>query len=241
MRKIFYYLTLLLICISCSTDDTDETCNSDCTTIYGKIIRADNTGISDVKVTFSFVQFAPYSYQRNIAVAYTDENGDYEINGFIKDAELGIIKNFQITIDIEKVESLLTDNFLKPSELLQEIVPTVNELVISGVVNRNEPINIVDFTVPYKSNLTVNLNNFEPPLQYDLFGLTNHVEYGFENQKMLTTFENVNQLNTEYNITTGIGNNELEIRKVKNGSITRETEIVMINSSPSNLILTYEY
>jgi len=94
MNKIIFLLLAFSLFQSCQVDDSAKGCNENCTSVIGRVVRADNTGISNIKVAFSFVQFVPYNYTRNIAETYTDENGNYEIIGFIEDRELGINENF---------------------------------------------------------------------------------------------------------------------------------------------------
>jgi hypothetical protein len=242
MKKIALTLFVLLLFQSCETevDDTDKVCSENCTSVIGRIARADNTGIPNVKVTFSFLQRAPYDYVRHIAEAYTDNNGNYEIIGNIKDRELGTNKEFKISVDIEQIEDALSNNFLKPSELLEEIGPKVDEIIIPGVENR-EQIEIVDFVVPYRSDLTINLNNFQPIEQVDQFIFTNRVEYGFENQKIMVKYGRTETLNEQFSFTTGIGINKLKISKFKNAIFETETQEVEITETPSNMVLNIEY
>lgn len=241
MKKFILLILTFSLFQACEVDDTGETCSDKCTSVIGKIIRADNTGIPNVKVTFSFVQFAPYSYTRDIAETYTDDNGNYEIIGFIKDRELGELNKFLVSVEIDPIENALSDIFLKPSELLPQTVPSVNEIIIPGVDNR-EQIQIVDFTVPFKSDLTVRLNNFQPIESVDNFRFRCDVQYGFENQKFSVNFDETEQVNQEFNFVTGIGANSVRIFKIKNGSsMNGETQEVVVTDNPSNITLDFEY
>jgi hypothetical protein len=241
MKRILLLLISLIFFQSCEVDDTDDICSKNCTSIIGKVIKADGAGIPNVKVTFSFEQFAPYSYTRYIAETYTDENGNYELIGFIKDSELGLSKSFRISLEVDPIENSLDGIYLKPSELAHHTVPRFNEIIISGVENRNQ-IEIVDFIVPFKSAMTVHLNNFEPIENFDNFQFRCDVQYGFENQKIPIYFGEAEQMNQEFNFTTGIGINSVKIYKVKNGLIDYgETQEVIISENPSNIILEFDY
>ena len=241
MKKVVLLILTLSFFQSCEVDDTGEICSDNCTSVIGKVIRADNTGIANVKVTFSFVQFAPYSYTRNIAKTYTDDNGNYELIGFIKDRELGELNNFRVSVKIDPIENALNDDFLKPSVFQPHILPDINEIIIPGVNNR-EQIEIADFIVPFKSDLTVRLNNFQPIESVDNFRFRCDVQYGFVNQKFLVNFDETEQINQEFNFVTGIGANSVRIFKIKNGSsMNGEPQEVIVTDTPSNITLDFEY
>lgn len=226
---------------SCTQDDTDKICASDCTTIIGKIIRADNTGIEGVKVTFSYIISTPHYHTRNIASGYTDQNGNYTMSGYINENEIDISKEFKITIDTLKVQSSLNNEFLKTNEIQKDILTRTANIVIEGFPTRPEIINIVDYIVPFKTELTINLHNFEPVIDYDLFGFESKVEYGFKNQFALTMSENANSTESQYHVITGRGENIIKVRKIKNGQFTDFTENVILTGTPSNVSLDFEY
>jgi hypothetical protein len=243
MKILFKLLAFILIIqfTSCEKDDSNSVCNGNCTTIKGKIVRADNSGIEGVEVIFSYVFFAPYSYRRVIAKTKTDENGNYEMQAFLKDSELGTSEKFQILVDKVKIENSLTANYLKPSELLQEIVPKIEEIIIPGIENRNEIINVPNFKVPYKTDLTIKLNNYISVVPTDSFGFEHRVEYGFENQYILCKNENSTGLNSIFNFTTAIGNNRVRIFKWKNNVDTYLVQDISLTTNPSNQIVEFEY
>ncbi len=234
-------LLFLLSFFSCKQDDTDEVCTNDCTTIQGKIIRADNSGIEGVKVTFSYIISTPNYSIRNIADGYTDQNGNYSFSGYIKDNEIDLTKNFKITIDTLKVQSSLSNAFLKTNEMPKEILSRTDNIVIEGFQTRPETINVIDYIVPFKTDLTINLKNFEPIIDNDLFGFESRVEYGFREQMALTMSVNANSANTQFNIITGTGENAIKVRKIKNGSLSNYNETIIINETPSNISLDFEY
>lgn len=240
-KILFFSLICFISLLSCEKDDTDEICTSDCTTIQGKIIRADNSGIEGVKVTFSYIISTPNYSIRNIADAYTDQNGNYSMSGYIKDNEIGVIRKFKITIDTLKVQSSLSNDYLKTMEIQPDVLSRADNTVIEGFKTRPETINVVDYIVPFKTDLTINLNNFEPIIDYDLFGFESKVEYGFRNQNVITMSANAHSTNTQFNIITGIGENEIKVRRIKNGEVTYSTENIIITETPSNVSLNFEY
>jgi hypothetical protein len=239
--KSVYFILILLLCLSCEEDDTNLICSTDCTTVTGKIIRADGSGIKDVKVTFSFVQFAPYRVTRNISESFTNQNGEYEIKGFIKDRELGTLNNFRISVDINSIENSLGNDYLKPSELIPETAPSVNEIIIDGINNR-DPIEIVDFIVPLKSDLTINLNNFQPVGLADRFGFNCKAQYGFADQKFPVIYQETSQINSQFNFVTGQSENTVNVFKIKNNMVEPNIrQNVNITSNPSNQELSFDY
>lgn len=237
----FLIIVISIVLFACEKDDSHKACTENCTTVIGRIARADNTGISDVEVTFSFVQFAPYSYKRVIAKTKTDQDGNYEFQAYINDNELGALKTFQVIIDKEKVEAALSDDYLKPSDLLLEIVPQVEEIFLPGIEHRNDIINVPNFIVPYKTDLTVKLNNYIPITETDQFGFIHRVEYGFENQFILCTNNRAVEQNSQFTFKASVGNNRVRVFKWKNNVDSNEIQDINLSTIPSNQVLNFEF
>lgn len=240
-KLLFLSLVCFLGLLSCDKDDTNEVCSSDCTIIQGRIIRADNSGIEGVKVTFSYIISSPNSRARNIADTYTDQNGNYSMSGYIKDNEIDLTKKFKITIDTLKVQSSLSNDFLKTSEIQLDILSRTDHTILEGFNTRPATINVVDYIVPFKTDLTINLKNFEPIINHDLFGFEAKVAYGFRNQNALIRSANANNINSQFNLITGTGENEIKVRRIKNSEVTYATENIIITETPSNVSLNFEY
>jgi hypothetical protein len=234
-------LAIIISFASCEKDDSDKACTENCTTIRGRIARADNTGIQGVEVTFSYVFYAPYSYKRIIAKTKTDDNGNYEMQGYINDNELGTNETFEIAIDKAKVENSLSDAYLKPSELTQEVFPRLERVTIPGIENRNEIIMAPNFIVPYKTDLTITLNNFVPAVPSDYFGFKHRVEYGFENQFILCKIEHATGANATFNFPAAVGNNKIQVITWKNNVNSYPVEDVLLTTIPSGQAFEYDY
>ena len=134
-------LMVLFVCLaSCygTDNDTSQICNGNCNVFTGRIYTENNTGIPDVEITLSYsLNQIGANYNRIIAKSKTDNNGNYTIEAFIKDSEFNV-GFFHLTIDENKIENSITNEFYKPSELINEIAPRINECSFSDLENRSQ-------------------------------------------------------------------------------------------------------
>ena len=251
MNKIIKILIVVLLVnfISCSKDDNVYyDCNGDCNQFKGRVYTEDGVGIRDVEILVSFT--ASYgsglNYTRNIAKSKTDSDGNYYMEGFVKDNEFNN-GSFYLAIDDTKIENSISSNFLKPSELYEDGYSKNNVFLIPNLVNRSQIIS-TDYKVPYKTILVVNLNNFNPSSPNDTFGVGNGIKYGFETQNRFLT----KQLNNQgFNFSTGInttmyipsvyGENHLRIYKFRNGLGEYLDEVIFIENPNTTPPLNYSY
>ena len=247
---ICLFLALSICLTSCygTDDDTDKVCNENCNIFNGRIYTENNVGIANVEITLShsFINIGA-NYNRIIAKSKTDNNGNYTIEAFIKDNEFNA-GFFRLTIDENMIESSITNEFYKPSEIVNQVSPTINECTFSDIENRTQ-IKTIDYKIPYKTNFVVNLNNFNLTTPNDRFGVGNRIEYGFQlgNNKFLTKqntsngFGYANGLNTTLTITGVFGKNYLTIYKFKSGLVDNVLETITINNPNANPPLNYSY
>jgi len=244
---------LLILSISLTScygtdDDTNEVCNGNCNVFTGRIYSENNVGISDVEITLSYtLNQIGANYKRIIAKSKTDINGNYRIEGFIKDSEFNG-GYFFLNADENKIENSLSNDFYKPSEIVGEVAPASNEYLIPNLTNRSQIINI-DYKIPYKTSLIVNLNDFNQTNPNDQFGVGNRIKYGFESdinrfltkQSADTGFGYGIGTNSTLTIPSAFGENYLSIYRFKNGLVEYTNETVIINNPNTNSPLTYTY
>ena len=176
-----------------------------------------------------------------------DNYGNYNFEAFIKDNEFNA-GFFHLTIDETKIENSITNEFYKPSELVNELAPKINECLIPNLENRTQITNI-DYKIPYKTNITVNLNNFNLTTPNDQFGVGNRIPYGFQvgynrfltKQYTETGFGYANGLNTTLTIPSAFGENYLTIYKFKSGLVDNVLETITVNNPNTNPPLNYSY
>jgi hypothetical protein len=248
IKCLFLVLSICLTSCYGTDDDTDKVCNGNCNVFNGRIFTENNVGLADVEITLSYsLNQIGANYNRIIAKSKTDNNGNYTIEAFIKDSEFNV-GFFHLTIDENKIENSITNEFYKPSELVNEVAPRINECSFSGLENRTQ-ITTIDYKIPYKTNFVVNLNNFNLTTPNDLFGVGNRIGYGFQRgyNRFLTKqttsqgFGYANGLNTTLTIPGVFGENYLTIYKFKSGLVDNILETITINNPNTNPPLNYSY
>lgn len=251
--KNFIKLFLALISFtfySCSGthDDTALTayCNGNCNVITGRIYKEDNTGIGGVGVLFFYkASGIGYNYTRVIARTVSDADGNYTIEGFVKDNEFNS-GNFFMTVDTQKIESALTDDFFKPSDLVSEF-PAVNAYMFPYIHNRSA-IHNIDYKIPFKNTQIVNLTDFNPVTANDYFAIGNYISYGFPNdfstflaKQSGNGYSYADGINTTVNLAAVFGSNKLVVSRRKNNEQLVIFETVTIDNPNPNVPLTYPY
>jgi hypothetical protein len=248
IKGLLLILGVLLISCSETIDDTGQVCSGNCNRFSGKIYTESNIGIPDVEITLKcFFSGIGTKYERIITKSKTDNNGNYDFEAFIKDREFEIC-SFQLTIDENKIENSITNDFYKPSELVNEVAPRINECFIPGLKNRSQITNI-DYKIPYKTTLTVNLNNFNFTSPNYRFGIGNRIEYGFQTgyNRFLTKqstdsgFGFANGTNTIITVPSVFGQNYFRIIRFKNSLDESTNETVLVNNPNTNLPINYTY
>lgn len=248
IKCLFLVLSICLTSCYGTDDDIDKVCNANCNIFNGRIYTENNIGIPDVEITLSYsLNQIGANYNRIIAKSKTDSNGNYTIEAFIKDSEFNV-GVFHLTLDEYKIENSITNEFYKPSELVNQVSPRINECSFSDIENRSQ-IKTIDYIIRYKTNLTVNLNNFNSTNTFDQFGIGNRIPYGFQlnNNRFLTKqntdtgFGYSNGFNSTIIIPSVYGVNYFRVIRFKNGLDEGTNEIITINNPNTNPPLNYSY
>lgn len=240
--KFFLFSFIIILIFSCSrTDDSSvNECSSGCTTINGKIVRDNNQGVKNITVEFSFKE-SNFS-TRVIARGTTNENGFFEIEGYINSEELGnTTGSFVVSID----ENNVPEDYIKKSGTIEATVGFFRGVSTSygkniQTIHTRDTIIKYNLILPLKESLTLKVQNFDPSIE------GNKIEIN----SFLKTLENVsdgtftifNSVNNKYNqqnfeiLTIGAKNfnNELIISKRKNGVIETETIEFFVEAGQSN-------
>lgn len=248
IKSLLTILSVLFVSCYGNDDDTSQVCSGNCNRFTGKIYTENNVGIADVEITLSYtLNQIGANYERIIAKSKTDSNGNYNFEAFIKDNEFNV-GFFHLTVDENKIENSISSEFYKPSNLVNEVAPRINECLIPNLENRIQITNI-DYKIPYKTNLTVNLNNFSLTTPNDKFGVGNRIEYGFQvgSNRFLTKqstdsgFGFANGTNTILTVPSVFGQNYLTIYRFKTGLVDNVFETITVNNPNTNSPINYAY
>ena len=179
MKKFLIFILFCVVLVSCyiSDDDTNKNCIENCTIFSGQVKTVDEIGIPNVKLTLDYhIGGELSSYTRIIGKTKTDQNGFYEMSVYIKDKELGETSPgyFTLTLDPEKINSSLPEEYLKPN-IVSEFKPEVNYYSIS---ERNVTFEN-NFIIPKKGNISIKLKNFAPIMEGDFFNTGVSYNYSF--------------------------------------------------------------
>lgn len=88
--KNIAYLFLLIFITGCSKidNDTKDICTSNCTTISGKFITANNSPVSNISVSLDYRRSGGElggGYTRKIINTRSDQNGNFRKDFYLKD------------------------------------------------------------------------------------------------------------------------------------------------------------
>jgi hypothetical protein len=251
-RCIFFLLFLTFFSCSESLDDTHSVCTSDCTTLQGRFVTNNNIGISGVKVSIEFQKGGGIypSYTRKIGEAFTNDEGYYHKQFYIKDSELGNSQTgfFMIFIDDSNLnvdDYILSDNLVGTSTMSLDF----------GIPNISSRDTIIEHTfyLPKKAHIVVNLNNFIPIQNGDYFEVQTFFPYGqkvglndFLNSEYSTGFsgfgtfraDNINSQHEPF--VAENDQNVIRIVRRKNGINTIE-DFPMFVPSDNTIELNFDY
>ena len=251
MKKIIPLLFLAFL-ISCSETDDDSSlvCNTDCTTIQGRVISSDNqSGISGVEVTFYFTKAGSISAQKRIIGSiFTDNNGGFSMKKFINDEELNGISTGSFSVDI--IEGSVNDDYVRDleptmnSEGYFSYLETGTKLQIDRISNRDTIINY-DLMLLKKEFINIKVENFNPIDDRDQIIISNNflsgINSSIENSQHSFTLSNqFLQQNFEFDLIGAKNfNNRLIISRIKNG-IHQTPEIIDIQlNSSQDMVVQY--
>lgn len=247
MKNAVYLLLALLLFIACEKreDDSDLECTANCTRIEGRVFTKDNMPVKNAEMIFKFQKSTGTNaiYTRIIADAKTDSNGNYAMDFYLKDEELSEgVGAFYLYMKKSGVRGNLFchDDFSLWDADIQDLT-------------HRDTVVVKNLYLPTKKTVKVNLENFAPLANGDMFQVQYYYPIGYENGT-------INSLgNTHYYQLTGINEyianapaasfdidladneiNIIQIAKIKNGIYSEEQHQVLLNSeSPTEF--TYGY
>lgn len=252
MKNLIKILFLALVVSSCSKneDDTRNECTSNCTTIRGKFITADNVALPNIKVELQYRISGGElggGLTRKIVSVRSDQNGTYHKSFYIKDNELGrhAAGYFNIIVN----DSSLDPNIYIKSNTSADFSQDLGYAIFS--LSRRDTIIDDTFYIPQKAFIKVNLNNFIPQQSDDYFEVQTLFPFGRKvgyNSFLdspysigLSGYDNfkASGLNTTLRVFVAKGEkNVIRIIRRKNGINSFEDHA--INIPPNNTIeLTY--
>jgi len=245
MKKTILLLLAILTIQSCDKDDTDLVCSTDCTVVQGQIVTAKDEPLANIPVAFNYyVGHGIGASIRRIKKTKTNENGNYSMQFFIKDEELGANAEglFELRIDYGNLDP----------EVYMSVDPYYTHAIFS--IKKRDTIITKDFYNPKKAYITINLNDFTPTTDDDFFELksayptglkignnefiNSEYQLGYDGNKayatsMNTTLDSVLVAESDYNL--------ISISKRKNGGeIIDENHEVFVPEN-SNVELNYTY
>lgn len=248
MGNRYFFLMLLLMLGGCiHSDDTDESCESDCTTMKGNFVTVNNAPLKGVKLAIHYdpASLSLNGKSRTIQEAKSDIDGKYDMRFFLRNHEIGSEAEgfFRVTVDASNLDSekYYVADHMQLGEAIYHI--GVRDTIIEQ-----------SFYFPTKALIKVNLMNFSPTQEGDRFEVRTLFPYGLK-------IGDNDYLNTEYQ--TGFSDfdaylarsakqtfnevvvaeneeNVIQIIKVKNGVAELEETRVFVPKD-NTIELTYEY
>ena len=257
MMKInTFILTIIVFTLySCSKteDDTDNFCTTNCTTLQGRFVTANNVGISGVKILLKYKIPGGElggGYQRMIVNTKTDVNGYFSKDFYIKDNELGNTAEGYFLIEYDDL-SLNVNQYILSDNQIGNTTQPLREAIYS--ISTRDTIIGGTYYLPKKALIKVNLNNFIPIQANDFFEVRTYYPFGPDigfNNTLNTPYSMgfsgyetfvANSLNTHLTPFVAEGEeNIIRVYRRKNGISTSEE--IQINIPPNNTIeLNYDF
>ena len=244
MKKTILALLAILTIQSCDKDDTDLVCSADCTVVQGQLVTAKGEPLANIPVAFNYyVGHGIGASIRRIKKTKTNENGNYNMQFFIKDEELGPNAEgfFELEIDFGNLDP----------EVYMSVDPYYTHAIFS--IKKRDTIITKDFYNPKKAYITVNLNNFTPTSETDAFIVRSFYPTGLkigQNSLLDTEYQIAQGTEVEANSTNTVSGsvlvalsdlNRIGVNRRKNG-VDLETEYFTVYVPENNTIeLNYTY
>jgi hypothetical protein len=256
MKKLIAFFGIALIFTSCEKveNDINNNCTSNCTTLSGKFVSLNNEPVANIKVSLNYRISGGElggGSTRKIVNIKSDKNGNFSKDFFIKDSELGKMGKgyFEINIDDSNID---VDKYIRKNNLIGTTTVSLGSAIYS-IMNRDTIINI-DYYVPKKAYIKVNLNNFVPQQADDYFEVQTLYPFGGNNGENNTFLDSpystgfsgygsfrANAKNTLLKVFVAEGEkNIIRIFRRKKGVNTYE-DFPMIIPPNNSIELTYEY
>jgi len=247
--KYYIYISILLISCSRTDDSFINNCTTDCTTITGRITEGNDIGIPDAEIEFYFEENPLYSsFKRIIARDRTDNNGNYELKGFIKDEELGYVNDGSFKIRL--LEESLSNSYMKNTSINAVEVgyyTSINSYVekyISEIFSRDTIIEY-NLAIPKKVPLILKIREFQPINETDNIDIS--IFFKASPNQELISYSVSNFIRSEYqfvnfDISTFGGLNfinVINITKRKNGILENESIEIFITEENDNEVTIF--
>ncbi|OYU80428.1 MAG: hypothetical protein CFE23_09225 [Flavobacterium sp. BFFFF1] len=222
-------------------DDFDKGCTSDCTTVNGVFVTAENVPLKGIKIEVDYNTHVDHSYStRNIKKAVTDEQGFYDLTFFAKDTELGNggPGTFRLQADFSVLD---TTKYMVPDRVF---------MYGNFNLSRRDTVLSKAFYVPRKAVIKVSLHNFVPQQPGDkvvvstFFPSGGKVDDGFLDTDYNTGAHTVaakNVLNQTMDLFAAAGEtNIVRVYRVKNG-VSSQEEIQLFIGPGNPVQLDYDF
>ena len=171
MKKTILILLGLFALQSCVKDDTDLTCMADCTTIRGQLVTAKGEPLKNIPVALNYhVSYGVGATLRKIKETKTDQNGNYSMQFYIKDDELGA--------NAEGLFELMLDYGNLDPEVYMDTSPYYMHAIYS--IPKRDTTMTMDFYNPKKAFITVNLSGFNPIQPEDYLKMESFIPFGLK-------------------------------------------------------------
>ena len=251
MKKIILLLNIFLFFSSCEKveNDSNEVCTGDCTLIKGKVYTQSDIPLKNIAMKFKFQTNDPQNSNitltRIISKVRTNNIGEYAMNFYLKDEELGEwTGSFTLNADKNTVPGTVfyADYF--------NLYETIYNILTRNVIIQR------DLYIPTLKKVKIKLNNFNGSEQEDYFRVLTEVPCGYDtnsvnpetgnNHEYATIGLNKYQLNNYNNFTSKTFEVEFALNemnfivlgRMKNNVYTEERIPITVTSNTNQ---TFEY
>lgn len=249
MKRITYLLLALLLFTACekTDDDSDLECTANCTRIEGRVFTKDNMPVKNAQMVFHYRKSNGFNsvYTRILAKAKTDSNGNYAMDFYVKDEELGAFPgSFELYM---KKSGVRGDLFYHDDFSLWD-----NRMY--SIYSR-DTVMVRNLYLPTKKTVKVKLENFVPIAAGDMFQVQFHYPIGFETDEVNSLgnhhyyqLSGINQYmavanapSSTFDIKLADGEiNFIGITKIKNGVYSEEEHQILLDAdSPTEFAYSY--
>ena len=223
MKKIILLINVILFFSSCEKveNDSNEVCTGNCTSVAGKVYTQSNIPLKNVAMKFKFqtndLQNPNITLTRIISKVGTNNLGEYSMNFYLKDEELG---------EWTGTFTLNADKNTVPGNVFYEDYFNLYD-VMYNILTRDVSIHR-DLYIPTLKKVKIKLNNFNGPAQEDYFRVLVEVPCGYDTNSVNPETEN----NHEY---ATIGVNKYQLSNYNN--LTSKTFDVQFALNEMNFIV----
>lgn len=252
MRKIILLFVVNVFFFSCEKveDDSNLVCTGDCTAIMGKVYTHSNLPVKNILMKFKFQEHSNVdnlTHTRMISKVRTDNSGNYNMNFYLKDNEVG--SDFG-SFSLFPQENTIPGNVFYP-EYFDLFARLYNIPIRNVTIQKN-------LYIPTLKKIKIKLNNFHGIAGDDYFRILVQLPCGFDNDILnpqtgnnhnysyegvnkyfLSNYDGHNFTNKVFEVDCALNElNYIVLGRMKNNIYSEE--IIPINVS-ANTNLTFEY